>query len=200
MENKPSKQSSGNSMVKNILIGVITPVLAATIIYFLGFNKSDDKAEFKKRKAATEKAWITYIQNKAIFSTVLKQLGTSADLEVMRSKVNHEIDMTVSNMTDIKNEPNADQRVFSSVDITVQQIKEIKPIMNKFLDDINAYAQTNPTEEEGQAFVMQLGEGLKEQMAQISQRDSLRLHTYYRALNKDYATTLPMSSDVDGAK
>ncbi len=201
MENKPAKQSSGNSMVKNIAIGVITPVLAATIIYFLGFNKGDDgKAEFKKKKEATEKAWLAYIQNRGIFSTMMKDLGKSGDIEIARSNINHEIDATVGNLENIKKETNADQRVFSSVDIVIQQMKDMKPIFNKFLDDITAYITTNPTEEQGNAFIRELGEGLKEQMVGLRQRDSLRLAVFYEGLNKDYKITLPTSVDLLGGK
>lgn len=201
MENKPVKQSSGNSMVKNIAMGVITPVLAATIIYFLGFNKGDDgKAEFKKKKEATEKAWSAYVQNRGIFSTMMKDLGKSGDIEMTRSNINHEIDATVGNLESIKKEANADQRVFSSVDIVIQQMKDMKPIFNKFLDDITAYIATNPTEEQGNAFILSLGDGLKEQMAGLRQRDSLRLAVFYEGLNKDYKITLPTSIDLSGGK
>lgn len=200
MENKPAKQSSGNSMVKNIAMGVITPVLAATIIYFLGFNKGDDKAEFKKKKEATEKAWSAYLQNRSIFSTVMKDLGKSGDIEVTRSNINHEIDATVSNMENIKKEPNADQRVYSSVDIIIQQMKDMKGIMNKFLDDMTAYIATNPTEEEGMIFIKNKEIDLKDQMVQLAQRDSLRLAVFYEGLNKDYKIKLPTSAELPGGK
>lgn len=200
MEKKPVKHTSGNSLFKNIAIGVLTPVLAATIIYFLGFNRSDDKADFKKKKAATEKAWMAYVQNKGIFSTVLKQLGSSSDIEAVRAGINHEIDVTVESMADIKKEPGADQRVYSSIDITTGQMKELKLLLNKYLDDLTDFAANNPTEEQGQAFVLQLGEKLKQQMLQVKQRDLLRLNTYYQGLNKDYETTLPQTAGMDGGK
>jgi hypothetical protein len=188
MEKQPVT-SSAKTIAKNIGIGVVTPVLAATIIYFLGFNKNDD-ADFKKKKEATVQTWNVFIQNKGIFSTVMKQLASSNDLEVTRKNINHEIDVTIENMENIKKEPNADQRVYSTIDITAQQIKEIKPLMNKFLDDILAYAAKDPTEEEGKAYILQLGEGLKAEMAGLRQRDSIRLAVFYDGLNKDYNVTL----------
>lgn len=189
MEKQPAKNAV-SSIAKNIGIGVVTPVLAATIIYFLGFNKNDD-ADFKKKKEATVQTWNVFVQNKGIFSTVMKQLASSDDLEVTRKNINHEIDVTIDNMENIKKEPNADQRVYSTIDITAQQIREIKPLMNKFLDDILAYAAKDPTEEEGKAFILQLGEGLKTEMAGLRQRDSIRLAVFYDGLNKDYKVTLP---------
>jgi hypothetical protein len=202
MEEKPVKHSSGSSsMVKNVVVGVLTPVLAATIIYFLGFNNRDDgKAGFKKKKEATEKAWSAYIQNRGIFSTVMKDLGKSGDIEVTRNNINHEIDVTVDNMENIKKEPDADQRVYSSVDIIMQQMKEMKGIMNKFLDDMTAFEATNPSEEEGMKFIKGRANDLKLQMVQLAQRDSLRLAVFYDGLNKDYKTTLPTSTDLPGTK
>ncbi len=195
-ENKSAKQSSGNSMIRNIAVGVITPVLAAAIIYFLGFNKGDDKAEFRKKKEATEKVWTSYIQNKEIFSTVMKKLGGSEDIEAVRSSINHEIETTISNLDNVKKEPNADQRVYSSIDITIQQMKDMKPLMNKFLDDMTAFVATNPTEEQGMAYIQQLSIDLQKKMGQLSQRDSMRLATYYDGMNKDYRITLPRTAGI----
>ena len=102
-------------------MGVITPVLAAAIIYFLEFNKGEDKADFKKKKEATEKPWNAYLQNKEIFSTVMKKLGGSEDMESVCSDINHEIETTINNLDNIRKEPAADQRVYSSIDITIHQ-------------------------------------------------------------------------------
>ncbi|HAO46120.1 MAG TPA: hypothetical protein PLZ45_15290 [Ferruginibacter sp.] len=196
-EQKPAKQSSGNSMLKNILMGVVTPVLAATIIYFLGFNNKDEsKVEFLRKKEATEKTWIAYIQARGIFSAVMKKLGESGDIEITRNNINHEIETSIGNLENIKKEPNADQRVYSSVDIMIQQMKDLKPLMNKFLDDMSAYAATNPPEEEGFKFVQERGLELKSQVTHLRQRDSLRLAVYYDGMNKDYKIKLPTSTDL----
>lgn len=194
--NSTAKRSSDHSMIKNIAIGVITPVLAAAIIYFLGFNKGDDKSDFKKKKAATERTWNAYLQNREIFSTVMKKLGGSEDIEAVRSSVNHEIETTINNLENAKKEPDADQRVYSSIDITIQQMKDMKPLMNKFLDDMTAFVATNPTEDEGFTFIRKLAEDLKVKMGQLSQRDSMRLATYYEGLNTDYKMILPRTVGI----
>jgi hypothetical protein len=191
MEKQPAAHSPASSMVRNIIIGVITPVLAATIIYFLNLDNKSDKAEFKKKQQATVQSWTSMVQNKSIFTSILKQLGNSEDIDAMRNTINHELDITVGNMENIKKETNADQRVYSAIDVVVQQVKDIKPLMNKFLDDFITYANTSPTEEEVKTFALKLGEDLKIQMAGLRQRDSLRLTTFYEGLNKDYDITLP---------
>lgn len=189
MENQPTKHSAA-SIARNIGIGVVTPVLAAAIIYFLGFNNSDG-AEFKKKKEATVKAWTAFIQNKGIFTSVFKQMDNITDAEVLRKNINHEIDITVDNMENIKKESNADQKVYSTIDITVEQIKEIKPIMNKFLDDVAALDASNATEVETKAVMADMQDGLFKQMQDLAKRDSIRLATYYEALNKEYEVILP---------
>ncbi|MFN8253437.1 MAG: hypothetical protein U0V75_16325 [Ferruginibacter sp.] len=188
MEKTSSPGSSAGHTIKNIMIGVLTPVVAAALIYYFGFNKNDD---FEKKKAATIKAWTSYVQNKGIFSKAMKQLGTAADMDVLRNNINHEIDVTMGNMENIKKENDADERVFSTIDVTVAQIKEIKPIMNKFLDEVNTFIATNPTDEEAEKYILGKQETLASQLGDLRRRDSIRLKTFYDGLNKDYETTLP---------
>lgn len=187
MDNQPSQHTPA-SIARNIGIGVITPVLAATIIYFLGFNRNDN-AEFKKKKAATIEAWNAFEQNKEIFSTVFKQMDSTADIEVTRKKINYQMDVAIANMENVKKETNADQRLLSSIDLTIQQIKDLKPVFNKFLDDMLAFTATNPTEAEGKAFLDSIAPILIEGAKQIKQRDSLRMAVFYEGLNKDYGVT-----------
>jgi hypothetical protein len=187
MEKQPSQHTPA-SIARNIGIGVITPVLAATIIYFLGFNRSEN-GEFNKKKAATIEAWNAYEQNKAIFSKVFKQMDSTADLELTRKKINYQIDAAIMNMENIKKETNADQRVFSCVDLSIQQIKDLKPVLNKYLDDMLSFIDTNPTEIQGRAFVDSTAPIVTEEAKQIKQRDSIRMATYYEGLHKDYGVT-----------
>ena len=126
----------------------------------------------------------------------MKKLGGSEDIEAVRSSINHEIETTISNLDNVKKEPNADQRVYSSIDITIQQMKDMKPLMNKFLDDMTAFVATNPTEEQGMAYIQQLSIDLQKKMGQLSQRDSMRLATYYDGMNKDYRITLPRTAGI----
>jgi len=187
MEKQPSPHTPA-SIARNISIGVITPVLAATIIYFLGFNRNDN-ADFKKKKDASVRTWAALEQNKDIFSAVMQRMDTATDIEATRKGINHEIDVTVDNMDNIKKEPNADQRVYSSIDIATTQMKDIKLLMNKFLDDMAAFAAKNPTEDEGKAFVTELAVGFRKDMARVKQRDSIRLAVFYEGLNKEYGIT-----------
>lgn len=190
MEKTAAPGSSAATAMRNILVGVVTPVIAAALIYFFGFDRSK-KDDFNKKKEATQKTWGAYIQNKSIFSAVMKKLGSSDDIEATRNSINHELEVTISNMENIKKEPDADQRVYSTIDIVTQQMKDMRPILNKFIDDMAAYANSNPTEEEGKAFVNEQAELLRNKMSNLRDRDSLRLNAFYEGLNKDYKIILP---------
>jgi hypothetical protein len=189
---KPASTSSAHIVtLKNILIGVTTSVLAAVAIYFLGIQ-DNSKEEFKKRKEATIKAWTAYTENKQIFSAVMKKFTSTNDNETNRININHEFDMAINNLENVKKETGADQRVYSTVDIMVEQMKNFKPIMNKFLDDIGTFAASNPTEEEGQAFMKKVAVSFRADMEALKARDTLRLNTFYQGLNKDYKIVLPL--------
>lgn len=187
---KTSTGTSAGTIVKNITIGVLTPVIAAALIYYFGFDKTKND-DFEKKKAATVKAWTAFVQNKGIFSRAMKQLGAATDLDALRNNINHEIDVTMGNMENIKKENDADQRVFSTIDVTVAQIREMKPIMNKFLDDVNSFIATNPTEEDAGNYMLQAQEKLATQLSGLRSRDSIRLKTFYDGLNEEYKITLP---------
>ena len=189
MEKQPTTHTAA-SIARNIGIGVVTPVLAATVIYFLGFNRNDT-VEFKKKKEATVKTWNGYMQNQEIFSAVFKQMDKSADIETTRKTTNHEIDVTVDNLENVKKEGNADQKVYSTIDIFVKQMKELKELFNKYFDDILTFAATNPTEEEGQVFIKKLGGDLKVNADMLKYRDTIRLYKFYEDLKKEYEVTVP---------
>lgn len=174
-------------IAKNITIGVISSVLAAALIYF--FLNNPVKEERKKKKDATVRAWKSYQQNRKIFSDVMAKMKHTDDIERSKSNITHEIDATINNMLNIKNEPNIDQRILSSIDITVGQMKDIKPILLKFYDDMATYVTTNQnlTEDKFLKYMMEdAAPKLRNQMIDLKQRDSLRLATIETDLKKEY--------------
>jgi membrane-associated HD superfamily phosphohydrolase len=189
---KQSSPNNATTVIRNITIGVITSVLAATVIYYLGYNK-DEKAEFKKRKEATIRVWGTYRENLDIASGIFDKLANMREdeIEIRREQVKHEMEVAITNMENVKKEPGADTRVYSTIDLKAQQLKEAVPIFMKFYDDILVFKATNPTEQQGEVFKDKTIAALKEQLGEIKSRDSFRLAKYYEGLNKDYDITLP---------
>ena len=176
--------SSTKHTIKNATIGVITTVIGAIIIYFLIGNPK--KAEFAKKKDATQKAWTSFKENKTVFSTVMKQIDSALDMDAGRKTLNHQIDIAINNLENIKKESDADQRVFSTVDITIEQIKEMKPIFNTYFDNRIAYIEKNPDATEDAPYLVEIQQKLINEMRNLGTRDTLRLSTFYRGLVKDY--------------
>jgi hypothetical protein len=201
MENQASPHSP-TVIARNIAIGVITSVLAATVIYFLGYNRSD-KQDFNKKKEATIKVWNAYQENMRVTSALFDKLEAAkndTDIVGRRNAITHEIETALSAMDNVKKEPGADTRVYSTVDIKVQMFKDGLVLINKYFDDIYAFAATNPTEAEGQAYIARVEPEIRKQTTAIKQRDSLRLATYYDGLNKDYDVVLPLNTKESRAQ
>jgi hypothetical protein len=191
---KQASPHSASVVIRNITIGVITSVLAATVIYFLGYNK-DEKADFKKRKEATIKVWEAYQENTRLTSEMFDKMSRLTDDEILgrSGDAKHEMDVAIGNFDNIKKEPNADIRVYSTIDIRTQQFKEVQPILMKFYENAASYRATKPTKEELDAFMMNAVVQMKNDLYAIRQRDSVRLATYYEGLNKDYDIILPLN-------
>jgi len=84
VEKKSEKTSPHLLTIKNIIIGVVTTVLGATAIYFLGFQQGPSEA--KKRKEATVKVWNEYLEVRKTTKKVLETMNReqSAELNIVR--------------------------------------------------------------------------------------------------------------------
>jgi cell division FtsZ-interacting protein ZapD len=63
-----SVKPEGNSVLKNMAIGVTTSVLGATIIYFLGFNNKKPSFTKLEREEITTQTWKTYVTVENIYT------------------------------------------------------------------------------------------------------------------------------------
>jgi hypothetical protein len=187
MSSASSSSKPGSGTIKNILVGVITTVAATAIIYYLNIPEPSAREETKKKKEATEKDWNTYSQNRAIFSDVLKKMDDgSPNIEKRRTDINHEIDATVTSMENIKKDALIDPRINTMVDISNQQMLDLKSAINSYFDEMLSFAAKNPTEAEGHAFITQLGGQFISQVKNLKSRDSLRMSTYSAEIKKEY--------------
>jgi hypothetical protein len=176
--------STPSHIAKNITIGVITSVLAAFLIYYTIGNPK--KAEFTKKKEATKKAWTSYNENRSVFIQALKTIDTAMDDERAKKLLNHQIDIAVGNMENIKKETDADQRVFSTVDITIEQIKEMKPLFEGYFTERTNFINKNPEALVDDPYLVNLQKSFAEDMTILRTRDTLRLNTFREGLMKDY--------------
>lgn len=186
---RKAEEHAGKHIVRNIIIGVVTSVIGALIIFFV-IPDNTLKKDFEKRKKATISAWDSYLKNKDIFGRTLINLGedTSETKTVasMKADANHEFDITISNLENIKKTPDADPKVFSAVDILSDQIKSFRPLLNSTLDDIVKFGETTSDTAEIRKFGEIRSDEMSKQYDNIKKRDSLRLQTIISDLKKEY--------------
>ncbi len=176
--------NTSTHIAKNITIGVVTSVLAAFLIYFTIGNPK--KAEFSKKKEATKKAWASYKENRAVFIQALKSIDTTMDDNRAKKLLNHQIDIAVGNLENIKKETDADQRVFSTIDITIEQIKEMKPLFENFFKDRTNYLTKNPETLTDDPYLIETQKNFEEDIKNLKTRDTLRLNKFRDGLIKEY--------------
>ncbi len=98
-EFEQKKESNTAHIIKNIVIGVVTSVVAALIIYFI---QNPNRADFAKKKKATLSAWNSYLKNNETYLTIIKKYSDAKDIATAKRNVNHEMEATLLNMENIK--------------------------------------------------------------------------------------------------
>lgn len=186
VEKKSEKTSPHLLTIKNIVIGVVTTVLGATSIYFLGLQQGPSEA--KKRKDATVKVWKEYLAVRKTTNDVFESMNRekSADLNMVRSNLNHEIEIINQNMEKLSKIPDIDINLVRIIDVRIAQMNDYKKAYSVFVDEMINFANQNPTEEEGRAFLNERSPSFIKEAKNILKRDSLRLNTYYTVLEKEY--------------
>jgi hypothetical protein len=110
----------------------------------------------------------------------------SADIERKRTDARHEIDATLVSFENIKKEANIDSRLISLIDIKAGQLAELRKIIDAYFDEIQAFAAQDPSEEQGYAFIRDIGGRLEREVKSLKGRDSIRVASYTKELKGDY--------------
>ncbi len=182
-----SESTSNKETVKKIIISIVSTVAAALIIFYF----IDSKKPNQERKQATLRAWNSYTQNKKIFQNTMSEMGNAmmagkGDLVTGQNNTSNEINLTISNLENIKTQNNVDDRLFSLVDITVSQIKEIKSLFGKVFQTITQLANSNLSETETQNQAQNIITEFATNISDIKNRDKIRVNTFIDALCKEY--------------
>ena len=186
MSSSGATTSSGGNVFKNIAVGVITTVIGAAAIYFLGFHESGNESK-KERKEATETGWKTYRENLKIYSDVLNSLNkNSEDISKRKQEISHEIESTVSSLQNILTDTKIDTRLKNLIELRIPQLTDGKRIVESYFDSLMVFSASNPTDEEGYAFLNRIVPRLKTEMNEAKKRDSLRIRRYTDELKKEY--------------
>ncbi len=192
-EEKVGKKTSPHLItLKNILIGVVTTVLATSALYLLGLQ-NNGKSESKKRKEATVKVWNEYLKTRKHTQEVMESMKkqSSEDIELIASNMSHEFDIINKNMEELGKTPDLDRNLEQILNIHITQNNDFKFAFNAYFNDLKNLAAQNPTNEEGMAFVQERAKRLRLESVNIQDRDTIRMNDYYSQLEKDYKLKLP---------
>src|SRR5690242_17455757 len=119
-----SSVPQGGNMWKNIIIGVLTTVIAYVIVHFI-FDKKGSSEEFKKKKTATLEAWESLMVYERSFKNAGINMICSGDPNTMNNQLIREYNKIIDNIINIKDEKKgqADNMVMSLIDSRVTTLK-----------------------------------------------------------------------------
>lgn len=177
---------SGGSTIKNIIIGVLTTVLAYVIVHFI-FDKKSGKEEFQNSKEATESAWNSvndYINyNNEKFKTIA---CFSCDEQEMKRELLRELQINSNNLANLKQSKNIDAKMHAVIDRIVLQFADLKPVYNDYYDSLTVIKQRPIEEQTVAASVLQTD--VFKKINRIQGRDTVDIDNYLRDVNKKYKT------------
>lgn len=179
-----SPAAGGGNAIKSIIIGVITTVLGAAAVYFLGFH---DKKENPK-KEATENAMKSIIQYEQILEKSIMGLACNSDNEYAQQAFLKEIEQLKGNMTNIKSEKDVDNRVFSLIDRRVTSLNELTEASEEMFNGMASLRgdSSTLTEDEFVARSLALQKKYNDRTVQIAEEEKILKTDIIAALKKEY--------------
>jgi hypothetical protein len=179
-----SPAAGGSNAFKSIIIGVITTVLGAAAVYFLGFH---DKKENPK-KEATQNAMKSIIQYEQILEKSIMGLACNSDNEYAQQAFLKEIEQLKGNMMNIKSEKDVDNRVFSLIDRRVTSLNELTEASEEMFSGMASLRRDSSTLEE-EEFVgrnIALQKTYNDRTVQIAEEERILKTDIIAALKKEY--------------
>ena len=119
----PTPSTTGNHL-RNIIIGVITTVISATVIYFLGFH-SPESDELKVAKQSTIDAWNSLQLYENEFKEKATSMVCSAN-DFSTTALINEYEKIIKNINNIQKEDHVDNRLLSLIDRRVSTLGDKK--------------------------------------------------------------------------
>jgi hypothetical protein len=185
---------TGGNPVKNIIIGVLTTVIAYVIVHFL-FDKKGDSQK-KKTKTATIEAWRSLIKYETISTDNYYAAYCNEDPGMMLESMAYEKDQLAKNYEIIKAKPDIDEDMASFIARAIGFTTETKKILADFAADLQRSKEDNiSTEEVKAARINALEEQYVKKLDIIKPREKLALVTIYKTLVDKYGNEFTYTED-----
>jgi uncharacterized membrane protein len=189
MSSSGSAAPAGPNVFKNILVGVITTVLGAAVIYFLGFHESGN-SEKKKKKEATITAWNSLLQYEKLFQQTTNKMVCLGESETASKEVTDEMEQLIRDMENIKKEESVDNRMQTLVDRRIESYKKRKDLISAYYNDIMALFNQNLPETEAYQQVVAIQKKLGDRVTGMEEKDKVYAVEIKSTLEKEYKTDL----------
>lgn len=184
-----SAVASGGNTVKNVIIGILTTVVAYSIVFLLGLGKHDSSGDTKPQKEATINAfksindYVNYAGQK--FKTIACY---SCDEQGMKNEMLRELEHDCSSLRNLKEDINIDEKMKSVIDRIIDQFNDKKPMYTTYFDSL-IYAKQQPQSDQI-AIALRLQQTLFKQKDFVQTRDTSDINNYIRDINKKYKIKL----------
>ncbi len=189
MASKVSSESK--HIAKRVIIGVVTGVVTTASIYFLGFNRSPNKASQIEVKKNTVKAWRTFVDlENAVQPKYDSNLAKSRRSEITaleyRSRDSLVASEYIQRLTDLQQEKDLDQDFTLMLD---RHINYIRQQMNNAYTYVGTFARILDTAisfEEKSEMIKDLNKELEDKRTNLIERTGRNIESVSFALARKY--------------
>jgi hypothetical protein len=198
-----STASAGKAMLAKILVGVVSSVAAAGIIFLL-FDRSSD---FNKRKEATLSAWNAYLNSMGTLEEIMKRWQVAGmekakkvrqedDIKPLMaeafSALDRDFGLTIQALEDIKSGEGFDRRVSTYIDVKIRQAHDLKALMQAYIAEWEKLMSMGLADEQLLERLKPMNAAAQEEGKKIKERDKFRLERLHQELCKEYGVELPV--------
>jgi hypothetical protein len=176
---------TGGNPVKNIIIGVLTTVIAYVIVHFL-FDKKGDNQK-KKTKTATIEAWKSLVKFEEMGDDNFFLAYCNEDPVAMLETMAYEKDQQAKNYETIRSKPDIDEDMASFIARTTGFATETKKIFAGFAMEIQQSKEDVTSTEEVKAKRLKTKEDqYSEKMIAMEKRESDAMTAIMKTLVEKY--------------
>jgi hypothetical protein len=126
----------GGNMWKNIIIGILTTVVAYLIVHFI-LDKKDSKKEQKEKAEANRSAWESVNSYTLSATKKFESLACfSCDYSKMKNEIVRELEQDCNSLLNIKGGQYVDEKMKTIIDRTISRFTSLKPLFQAFFDSV----------------------------------------------------------------
>lgn len=177
--------SSGGNPFKNILLGVLTTVIATFIVYKLGVH-NPNKEEYEKHKKATTEAWHDLLTYENSFKNTAIRLVCVGDTSNMTTEILREYGNIIDDIANLKKVENVDDLLFSLINRRLGTLQDKKDATADYYKKLEDISNSLLSEDEKTNQTIQLENNFMKRVNDLDNRDTSVMNERQVELKKKY--------------